>query len=208
MPQKPLLNRSIFVHISSAGKTWHLSVRISHGPCEHALRSSYRGPPSDEETMSQVQKSENKSRALPRAQHVRRVGTNGNYWYAVELSKNLGPKGIKEVKYWGQSIALFRGEDGKVRAVENRCAHRQLALTTGVVQGDHITCQYHGWQYDGCGRCVSIDHELGKNRTKFPKITIASYPIKERYGLIWLFPGDAEKAETVPLPVIPQLDQA
>lgn len=158
--------------------------------------------------MSQVQKSENKSRALPRAQHVRRVGTNGNYWYAVELSKNLGPKGIKEVKYWGQSIALFRGEDGKVRAVENRCAHRQLALTTGVVQGDHITCQYHGWQYDGCGRCVSIDHELGKNRTKFPKITIASYPIKERYGLIWLFPGDAEKAETVPLPVIPQLDQA
>jgi 4beta-methylsterol monooxygenase len=158
--------------------------------------------------MSEVQKSENKSRTLPRAQQVRRVGSNGNYWYAVELSKSLPVGGIKEVKYWGKSIALFRGQDGQARAVENRCAHRQLALTTGVVQGQHITCQYHGWHYDGCGRCVSMDHELGKNRTKLPKIQIASYPVKERYGLLWLFPGDPQLAESVPLPLIPQLDQA
>jgi 4beta-methylsterol monooxygenase len=158
--------------------------------------------------MSEAEKSQNKSRVLPRAQQVRRVQTSGNYWYAAELSKNLRPGDIKEVIYWGQSIALFRGQDGQVRAVENRCAHRQLALTKGVVEGNNITCQYHGWQYDGCGRCVSIDHELGKNRSRMPKIQIESYPVKERYGLVWIFPGDPELADTVPLPNIPQLDLA
>jgi len=148
----------------------------------------------------------NTPRRLPRAQEVRRVGPSGNYWYAVELEKELARGEIKEVRFWGESIALYRGEDGEVRAVENRCAHRQLALTKGVVEGEHITCQYHGWAYDGCGRCVSIDHELGKNRKRLPKIQIKGYPIKVRYGLIWIFPGDPDLAETVALPEIPQLN--
>lgn len=147
-------------------------------------------------------------RRLPRAQEARRVGPNGNYWYAVELEKNLPRTAIKEVRFWGQSIAVYCGADGQVRAVENRCAHRQLALTKGVVEGENITCQYHGWAYDGCGRCVSMDHELGKNRTKIPKIQIKAYPVKVRYGLIWIFPGDAALAETVPLPHVPELDAA
>lgn len=144
-------------------------------------------------------------RPLPRAQLVRRVGPSGDYWYAVESDAALRRGQIKEVRFWGESIALYRGDDGVVRAVENRCAHRQLALTSGVVEGPLIACQYHGWRYDGCGRCVNIDHELGKNRKRLPKIRIASYPVKVRYGLIWLFPGDPERAESVPLPDIPQL---
>lgn len=152
-------------------------------------------------------KAESNPRA-PRVQRVRRIGPSGNYWYAVELDANLPRGGIKEVRFWGESIALFRGFDGEARAVENRCAHRQLALTKGVVEGDLITCQYHGWQYDGCGRCVSMDHELGGNRTRLPNIRIKAFPIKIRYGLIWLFPGDAQLADTVPLPEIAQLDGA
>lgn len=158
-------------------------------------------------TMSESTPSTNPSRNLPRAQHVRRVGSNGNYWYPAELSKNLPKRGIAKVRYWGTDIAVYRGEDGVARAVEDRCAHRQLALTKGVVEGDNIVCQYHGWRYDGCGKCVSIEHELGKNRTKFPKIQIRSYPVKEQYGLVWIFPGDPDRAESVPLPEIPQLDQ-
>lgn len=147
-------------------------------------------------------------RRLPRAQEVRRVGPSGNYWYAVELDRNLARGQVKEVRFWGESIALYRGHDGLVRAVENRCAHRQLALTTGVVEGQNITCQYHGWKYDGCGRCVSMDHELGKNRKRLPKIQIKSYPVKTRYGLLWLFPGDPALAEQVSLPHVPELSSA
>jgi hypothetical protein len=148
---------------------------------------------------------EGKSKRLPRAVEVRKVGPSGSYWYAVLRESELPRGRIAEVRFWGDSIAVYRGEDDVVRAVENRCAHRQLPLTAGVVQGERIACQYHGWSYDGCGRCVAISHELGKNRTRLPKIKIRHYPVKVRYGLVWLFPGDPEQAEQVPLPEIPQL---
>ena len=38
-----------------------------------------------------------------------------------------------------------------------------------------------------------------------PKIGIRSYPVKERYGLAWIFPGDPALAEGVPLPEVPEL---
>ncbi len=148
------------------------------------------------------------TRHLSRRERTRTVGQSGNYWYAVELSKNVKKGETQEVIFWKSPIAIFRGEDGKIRAVENRCAHRQLRLTTGVVDGNDLICQYHGWTYDGCGKCVQISHEIGKRKDgKLPDIRIRSYPAKEEYGLIWIFPGDPELAEKTEIPVIPQLKQ-
>ena len=143
-----------------------------------------------------------------RREKTRKVGQSGNYWYVVELSKKLKKGKSQEVIFWNSPIAIFRGEDGKVRAVENRCAHRQLRLTTGVVSGNDIICQYHGWTYDGCGKCVAISHEIGTTKKdKLPNIQVRSYPVEEKYGFIWIFPGDPKMATEVPLPAIPQLDQ-
>lgn len=139
-----------------------------------------------------------------RVAEVRRTGPSGNYWYAVELERNLKPAQVREVRFWGESIALYRDEHGQLHALENRCAHRQLALSEGRVQGCRLVCQYHGWKYDGSGRCVEVSHELGP-REMLPKIRLRSYPVKVQYGLIWLFPGDPELAQQVPLPHVPQL---
>src|SRR4030095_3481917 len=126
----------------------------------------------------------------PRSQKVRKAGPNGNYWYAVELEQNLRRGKVKEVCFWNQSIALFRGEDGVARAVENRCAHRQLRLTKGQVEGNALVCGYHGWKYDGCGRCIEVSHELGHGRSKLPNIRIQSYPVRSKYGFLWVFFGN------------------
>jgi len=143
-----------------------------------------------------------------RRERVRKIGQSGNYWYAVELSKNLKKKKSLEVIFWKSAIAIFRGEDGKVRALENRCAHRQLRLTSGIVDRNDIICQYHGWTYNGRGKCIFISHELGKGKKdKLPNIKINSYPVEEKYGLIWIFPGDPDLASQVQIPEIPQLDQ-
>lgn len=137
-------------------------------------------------------------------QKVRSAGMNPNYWYAVEYEKAL-PKGeVKEVVFWKRSIAVFRGEDGVVRAIENRCAHRQLRLSTGHVDGCNLVCPYHGWTYDGEGHVVDIPHSLFGR--KFPKFKVPHLPVKVRYGLIWVFFGDAERAESVPMPSIPELE--
>lgn len=137
-------------------------------------------------------------------QKVRSAGMNPNYWYAVEYEKAL-PKGeVKEVVFWKRSIAVFRGEDGVVRAIENRCAHRQLRLSTGHVDGCNLVCPYHGWTYDGEGRVVDIPHSLFGR--KFPKFKVPHLPVKVKYGLIWVFFGDADRAESVPMPHIPELE--
>ncbi len=138
-------------------------------------------------------------------QKVRSAGMDPNYWYPAVWSKSLKPGQVEDVVFWKRSIAVFRGEDGQVRAVENRCAHRQLKLSVGHVDGCNLVCPYHGWTYDGSGRVVDIPHSLFGR--KFPKFQIPSVPVKERYGLIWIWPGDPELAETRSIPAIPELEQ-
>lgn len=137
---------------------------------------------------------------------ARQAGPNGNYWYAVELEKNLKKGEVQEVSFWGTSIALYRGESGEFYALANRCAHRHIRLTIGHVDKDCLTCIYHGWRYAGDGECVEIAHEIGPGRKPFPRIEIRAYPVQVKYGLVWLFPGDPELADAIPLPSIPVLD--
>jgi phenylpropionate dioxygenase-like ring-hydroxylating dioxygenase large terminal subunit len=144
--------------------------------------------------------------AKNRRQKVRAAGLDPNYWYAVEHDSGVKPGQVVEVKFWGVgSVALFRDEDGRLHALENRCAHRQLPLTVGTVQGKRLVCQYHGWQYDGSGELAQVPHDLfGK---KMPKCTLRTYPVRSRYGLIWIFFGDPERASQVAMPEIPELEQ-
>jgi phenylpropionate dioxygenase-like ring-hydroxylating dioxygenase large terminal subunit len=143
--------------------------------------------------------------AKNRRQKARAAGLDPNYWYAVEHSKALKPGSVQQVRFWGQDpVALFRDEDGRLHAIEDRCAHRQLPLSEGVVKGSRIVCQYHGWEYNGAGELADVPHDLfGK---KMPRCSLRAYPVKERYGLIFVFFGDAERAHEVEMPYIPQLE--
>jgi phenylpropionate dioxygenase-like ring-hydroxylating dioxygenase large terminal subunit len=108
------------------------------------------------------------------------------------------------VKFWGRSIAVYRGQDGAVRALEDRCAHRHVKLSIGQVTGCALTCAYHGWSYDGEGQLLEVPHELFGRQ--LGKVRIRSYPLRVRYGLIWIFPGDPAIADEVPMPEIPELE--
>ena len=144
--------------------------------------------------------------AQNRRQRARAAGLDPNYWYAVEYDRAVGPGRVVEVKFWGTSIALYRGTDGRLRALENRCAHRQLKLSLGEVSGCTLTCAYHGWSYAEDGRLAAIPHDLFGR--PMPSIGIRSYPLRVRYGLVWLFPGDPARAAVRPLPEIPEMEGA
>lgn len=142
--------------------------------------------------------------AQNRRQKARSAGLDPNHWYAVEHDRALARGAVQEVKFWGSSVALYRDENGRLHAVEDRCAHRQLKLSLGVVSGDRLVCQYHGWQYNGCGELVSVGHNLfGKG---LPKCKVRHYPVRVRYGLIWIFFGDPARAEETRMPEIPELE--
>jgi phenylpropionate dioxygenase-like ring-hydroxylating dioxygenase large terminal subunit len=142
--------------------------------------------------------------ARTRKAKVRTAGLDPNYWYAVEYDGAITRGRVVEVTFWTTSIALYRGSDGVVRALENRCAHRQLKLSLGEVNDCRLTCAYHGWSYDENGRLADIPHDLfGRS---MPSIGIRAYPVRVRYGLVWIFPGDPALASTRALPEIPELE--
>jgi len=142
--------------------------------------------------------------ARTRRQQARTAGLHPDYWYAVEYDKALKWCGVRETRFWGQSIALFRDEKNEVHAVENRCLHRHVKLSLGEVHKCTLVCPYHGWTYDGDGKLVGVAHELFGHG--LPQSRLRSYPVRIRYGLIWIFPGDPSLADTTPMPELPELE--
>jgi phenylpropionate dioxygenase-like ring-hydroxylating dioxygenase large terminal subunit len=122
---------------------------------------------------------------------LRRVGAHPDYWYAVAWSDELQVGRTLGRRFASEPIVLYRGSSGRVFALEDRCAHRQVPLHLGVVTGDQLKCHYHGWAYDCSGKCVDVPY-LGKER--LPN-GVKSYPAREVDGLIFVFPGDPSLAE-------------
>jgi nitrite reductase (NADH) small subunit len=61
----------------------------------------------------------------------------------------------KIVHVEGISIGVFHHE-GKWFALRNSCIHRGGPAATGTLQGDILTCPWHGFQYDvTTGRCLA-----------------------------------------------------
>jgi 4beta-methylsterol monooxygenase len=142
--------------------------------------------------------------ARGRREKARAAGLHPDYWYAVEYDRAVRPGTVREVVFWGVSIALWRDRRGELHAVENRCAHRQLKLSLGSVEDCRLACAYHGWGYDGGGQLSHIPHELFGR--PMPDVRLRTYPLRVRYGLVWIFPGDPTRADARRLPEIPELE--
>jgi nitrite reductase (NADH) small subunit len=54
----------------------------------------------------------------------------------------------KTVRYRGQEIALFRLQDGRILAIENRCPHKNGVLAEGMVSGEYVFCPLHDRKID------------------------------------------------------------
>jgi phenylpropionate dioxygenase-like ring-hydroxylating dioxygenase large terminal subunit len=135
---------------------------------------------------------------------LRRVGINPDFWYPVAVSASVRKKKTFAATFAGERIALYRGESGTVYALEDRCAHRQVPLSMGVVEGDVLRCCYHAWAYRGNGRISQIPY-LPKGVGRPPR-GVRAYPVHEAYGLVFIFPGDPQKAETTAPPELPEFD--
>lgn len=125
-----------------------------------------------------------------------------NCWYAAGwdyeiLDGNMLTRTILE-----QRVLIFRGESGKVVALDNRCCHRGTPLSLGRIEGDCVRCMYHGLKFDATGKCVQIP---GQENIP-PKLGVRSFPIHERYGLLWIWMGDPAKADPALIVDLPYME--
>ena len=132
------------------------------------------------------------------------AGFDPAYWYPVEYDNAIAPGQVVEVKFWDTSVALFRGKDGKLGALENRCAHRQVKLSLGEVKDCQLACSYHGWTYDCSGKLTHVEHELFGG--SFPQVRLRTYPVQVKYGMIWIFFGDTALMDERPIPTVAEAE--
>jgi len=65
----------------------------------------------------------------------------------VASAGELAPGSTKQVEVDGKTIALFN-LDGNYFAIGNDCTHRGGPLAEGFVEGESVTCPWHGAQFN------------------------------------------------------------
>jgi nitrite reductase (NADH) small subunit/3-phenylpropionate/trans-cinnamate dioxygenase ferredoxin subunit len=68
-------------------------------------------------------------------------------WMSVAKVSELQPGKGRVVEAAGKPIALFN-VGGSFYAIHNTCLHRGGPLGEGELEGNVVTCPWHGWQYD------------------------------------------------------------
>ncbi len=81
------------------------------------------------------------------------------------VSRSENRARFRQPGFAGEPIVLIRPKDGAIFALEDRCAHRQIPLSKGVVSGNAVRCGYHGWSYNSEGHCIDVPY-LGKGNCR------------------------------------------
>jgi phenylpropionate dioxygenase-like ring-hydroxylating dioxygenase large terminal subunit len=114
-----------------------------------------------------------------------------NAWYVAGWSHDFD-QSLRAHTLLGEPIVFFRQSDGSPVALADRCPHRALPLSRGTLLGDHVECGYHGLTFDGAGQCVAAPTQPDR----IPKSAqVRSYPVAERYRLLWIWMGDPKAAD-------------
>jgi vanillate O-demethylase monooxygenase subunit len=91
---------------------------------------------------------------------------------------------------------MFRDEATRAVALADRCPHRFAPLHMGKLNEGVVECPYHGLQFNGEGQCVFNPHS-----NAIPKQTqVKRYPLVERYGFLWIWMGEIDKADPNAIP--------
>jgi len=127
-----------------------------------------------------------------------------NAWYAAAFADELDDAPLAR-KLLDRDMVLFRLEDGGIALLGDRCPHRFAPLSAGKVVGNEIQCPYHGLQFDRLGQCSRNPHMKGGGPLRAARVD--SWPVTEKYGVVWFWPGDPEMADPAAIPSIAFLDQ-
>lgn len=110
-----------------------------------------------------------------------------SFWQPVAIADALAPGTAQPLRVLSEDLTLYRSQSGRAYLVAGRCAHRLTVLHTGWVEGEQIRCMYHGWMFDGSGRCTQRPAERDDAP---PNVRIAAYPVHEYAGFIFAYLGD------------------
>ncbi len=114
-------------------------------------------------------------------------------WYVACTPEEIADKPLGR-RVCGQAMVFHRGKDGGAVALEDFCPHRGAPLSLGFVRDGELVCGYHGLAMGCEGRATSMP---GQRVAAFP--AIRAFPVLERHGFVWVWPGDPGLADPAKL---------
>jgi vanillate monooxygenase len=120
-----------------------------------------------------------------------------NTWYVACTPDEVAatPHGALGRQICGQRLVFYRGPEGRLTALEDFCPHRGAPLSLGRVCDGKLVCGYHGLEMGCDGKTVAMP---GQRVRGFP--SIRAYPVQERFGFVWVWPGDPALADAARIP--------
>lgn len=104
-------------------------------------------------------------------------------WYVVAQTEEIQQNKPHKVTVWGKDYVLWKTEQNEYHALEDVCSHRGAALSIGTVTKGHITCPYHGYEFDTMGNLKVVP---GISFTPTPIHSIPRFITVEKNGWIYL----------------------
>src|SRR5512139_2327461 len=123
-----------------------------------------------------------------------------NAWYVACTPQEIDDKPLGRT-ICNERVVLFRGPQGAVAALDDWCPHRGAPLSLGRVVEGRLVGGYHGLEMGCDGRTTSMP---GQRVRGFPPVR--SYPVVERHGFVWLWPGDPALADPATIHPLPWAD--
>jgi vanillate O-demethylase monooxygenase subunit len=112
-----------------------------------------------------------------------------NAWYVACMPNEIDDKPLGR-RICNEQIVFYRGPGGSVAALEDFCPHRGAPLSLGAVCEGKLVCGYHGLEMGCDGKVIAMP---GQRVRGFP--SVRTYPCVEKYGFVWVWPGDAAQAD-------------
>jgi len=123
-----------------------------------------------------------------------------NGWYVAAFAEEIGEALVSRT-ILNEPIVLYRKADGEAVAVGGRCPHRHFPLGASTRRDDDIVCGYHGIAFGPDGRCTRIPSQ--KNIP--PTYRIPTFPLVEHGIWLFIWMGDAERADAGLLPSLDEI---
>ncbi len=121
------------------------------------------------------------------------------YWMPIAGVSEFEETPIRPIKLLGENLVVYKDLSGNFGLVDRQCPHRRADLSYGFVEACGIRCNYHGWLFGADGKCLEQPYEdVANAAANFKdKVTIRSYPVEARAGLLWAYMGP------LPAPLLP-----
>ena len=125
-----------------------------------------------------------------------------NCWYQAGWASEVTENAPLTRTILDEPILFWRGADGRVAALFDRCPHRFAPLSAGRITNDGVTCGYHGLAFGRDGTCIANPHAPITSR-----MAVKAYPVAERHDALWVWMGDAAGADPGLIPDLGFIDE-